>query len=53
MTLEELRERLLALYLSHRSDPESCHAKSDDLLLEYINDDEVNRIWSLGEKWCA
>lgn len=45
--LEKLRE------LAVGGDPEICHGEADELLLNYINDDEVKQAFDAIEKWYA
>lgn len=44
MSLEELRRQLLAV--KEMSDIEAAHGRAEDLLLAYIGDPEVTRIWN-------
>lgn len=50
MTIEELREKLGALVDGNR-DMEENHVCADDLLLQFINDEQVREIYDSIEKW--
>lgn len=52
-TKQELLECLQALKttLDHVNDREEIHLVADRLLLEYINDEEVNKIYNSIDKW--
>ncbi len=52
MTIEQLRERLAAIF-TKPYDPEGAHADADDLLIEYIADAEVKRIYDQATLWYA
>ncbi len=49
MDKEELVKELKAL--QNGGDEESDHARADNLLLEYINDEEVDEAFDKIEKW--
>lgn len=52
MTLEELKEKLKAIIdRQSNRDTERDHIEADGLLLEYINDEEVTRLFEEIEKW--
>jgi len=53
MTKEELIEELKKIASRGSYDIEVNHAEADDLLLEYINDEEVTKAYSSIEKWYA
>ena len=54
MTKEELIQKLTAIATDFRSsDPERDHQEADDLLLSYINDDEVTQAFERIEKYYA
>lgn len=59
MTIEELRNALRHSSEAVRTtsfgsvDVEADHARQDELLLEYINDPEVTKIFEDSEKWYA
>lgn len=53
MTLKELQDRLRKIRREHGGDPEAIHAKMDEALLDYINDDTVRRLFDADPKWCA
>jgi hypothetical protein len=48
MNKEELLNSLLEL---DTEDPESSHIKADELLLEFINDEEISQTFHNIEKW--
>jgi len=52
MTLEELRRKLAEL-LTSPYDPEAVHARAERLLLDYINDPEIERLWESADWWYA
>jgi hypothetical protein len=52
MSIEELREKLIKAF-NGPGDKELTHMDADDLLLEYINDPEVTRIFNEADKWYA
>jgi len=52
MTVEELR-KLLYEKSKDDTDRECRHSDMDELLLEYINDEEVTKIFNETEKWYA
>jgi hypothetical protein len=53
MTIEELRRALVEAVSEQPIDMESAHRNCDDLLLKYIGDPEVSRIYSETEFWYA
>ena len=56
MTIEELIEKLQAiakLESQGGNDIEANHVNADKLLLEFINNPEVERIYNSFEKWYA
>lgn len=50
-TLEELKEKMKAAI--DKYDSEAGHQILDALLLSYINDEEVTKIFDDAEKWYA
>lgn len=53
MTIEELREKLEEIERRGWGDWEAVHGEQGDALLEYINDDQVSKIYNRTTKWCA
>jgi len=56
MTIEELRRKLYTLVAKEdggQFDTETAHVEADELLLEYINDEEVSRSFHDLNKWYA
>lgn len=53
MTIQELRAELKAIEARESCDPEKDHNDADNLLLKYINDDEVDRLFNSIEMWYA
>ncbi|MBY0413717.1 MAG: hypothetical protein K2Q18_06110 [Bdellovibrionales bacterium] len=54
MTKEELIEKLKIIIINKDdADPELDHAIADQLLLEFINDEEVTRCFEDIKKWYA
>lgn len=51
MTKEELIEKLKLLQNS--SDPEAAHSDAEDLLLEFIADEEIRKEYEEVPKWYA
>ena len=51
MKKEELVDALHEL--STDDDTEDAHIKADELLLKYINDDEINEAFHSIDKWYA
>ena len=51
MTKSELIERLQSD--CHTGDIEIDHSNADDLLIEFINDDDVRRAYEDVDKWYA
>ncbi len=51
MTKEEVIRELEKLVGD--SDPEDAHLKADGILLEFIGDVEITRLYNLIEKWYA
>lgn len=51
MTKNELILKLKELQKSN--DTETAHAEADDLILEYINDEEIKREYDAISKWYA
>jgi len=51
MTKEELLSILKEL--QENGDQEIAHAKADDALLEYINDEDVSKAFEEIDKWYA
>lgn len=51
--LETLRDELKKLAEKVNFVPEGDHVEADKLLLEYINDPEVTRLFNEIEKWYA
>jgi len=49
MTKVELIKKLKALQID--TDPESAHSEADDLLLEYINDQDISKEFNDIHKW--
>ncbi len=50
MTIEELREGLRGV-MDRDGDEEDFHIHADDLLLEYIDDQEVTKLFKKLPKW--
>jgi hypothetical protein len=46
-----LLEQLKTLVVRSKEDPETVHGEADDLLLEYINDEEISQLFGQIEKW--
>ena len=53
MTLEELKQKLKEVQEQYGGDNEVVHVKADELLLEYIDDDEVKAFYENEDFWCA
>jgi hypothetical protein len=53
MTIEELRQKLDEIAIIGGRDPEVEHSAADELLVRYINDPEVTKIYGDIEKWYA
>jgi len=56
MTIEELRERtreLVELQKNGDSDKEIDHGNFDDWVMEYINDEELNKLREQLDFWYA
>jgi hypothetical protein len=51
MSKDELLEQLRELV--NESDREMAHSKADDLLLEYIGDEEITEAFNSQEMWMA
>lgn len=51
MTRDELLQQLRKL--AQDPDRESAHSKADDLLLEYIDDEEISEAFNSQEMWAA
>jgi hypothetical protein len=51
MTKEELIKKLSVI--NETMDKEIGHGLADDLLLEYINDEEISKAFNDVEKWYA
>ena len=51
MDIEELRKAMSEVIVGYGSQPESAHGYLDDLLIEYINDEVVTRMWKQQERW--
>jgi len=51
MTIEELRAKLREVY--NTNDAEQAHIDMDNLLIEYIGDDEVKNIYRDAVLWYA
>lgn len=52
ITREELLEELRKLHGADQ-DHEGAHIRADDLLLDYINDDEITKAFDEIVKWYA
>lgn len=50
MTKEELLKEFKKL---RKFDTETAHFKADELLLQYINDTEITKVFDKLEKWYA
>ena len=53
MTRLKLLERLYGINREHEDDPEVCHIKKDEALLEYINDADIEAEFQKGYMWYA
>ena len=53
ITDEKLIKVLNAIREKYNGDKEAIHSKMDDALLEYIGNEEVNRLFNLDAKWSA
>jgi hypothetical protein len=53
VTIKELRDRLREIAERPLNDPEISHGEADDLLIEYIGDEEVSKLFNKIEKWYA
>lgn len=53
MNLDELKKKIKTINRKFKHDPEDCHGRIDDALLEFINDDEVTELYNKVTKWCA
>jgi len=57
MNIKELREGMERINWECSGNPnwdeEQAHVKIDELLLEYINDSEVTRLFKVLDKWYA
>ncbi len=51
MTIEELRSKLQALADDDDEDNESFHMKADQLLLDFIGDEQVTTLFNEADKW--
>ena len=51
MTLDELKAGLTEIATRNGGDPESDHLQADSLLIDYINDPEVERLFDSINKW--
>ena len=51
MELTELREELAKLNREYGDNPETNHIKMDELLLEYIGDEQVKDLFDEKDKW--
>lgn len=51
MRIEDLRDALAEISQRKSGDPEGDHRQADELLLEYIGDREVERLFDLIRKW--
>lgn len=46
-----MMEQLKTLIINSKESPESAHEEADNLLLEYINDEEVSTLYGQITKW--
>ena len=46
-------EQMKRIAADSQSDPESAHSEADDLLLEYINDEEITKAYGEVKRWFA
>jgi len=53
MTKAELKEKMEEIYGNGDYDPEGAHCNLDDLLLEYIDDEEITEIFKKFTLWYA
>ena len=53
MTIEELRQKLQEIKNNAGADVEGQHSDADRLLIKYINDAQVTKIFDDIEKWYA
>ncbi len=53
MTKEELINKLKEINQREELDTEKAHSDADDLLIEYINDEEVKYAYDKISKWYA
>lgn len=53
MTIEELIKELMRCVKDSKKDPEHYHGVADDLLLKYINDKRVTKLFEKVEKYYA
>ena len=51
MDIEELVEALQAVSSSVKGDPEALHGRFDDLLMAYIDDERVTKIYEEEILW--
>lgn len=53
MSKDELIRELVELRTLSEVDPEVAHINADELLLHYIDDEDVSRVFNEIEKWYA
>ena len=53
MTKKKLIKLMIEVEKEEGNDWEVLHSRHDDLLLEYINDKEVTKVFDRTTKWCA
>ena len=51
MTLEELKQKMIEVEESSDWNWHDVHEKQDELLLEYIGDEEIKQIYNSTQKW--
>lgn len=51
--LEDLAEKLIAAEKAYGGDFEAVHSKQDDFLLEYIDNEEITKMFNRTPKHCA
>jgi hypothetical protein len=49
MTMDELKKKLMQIFIIHQNDPEAAHWEADKVVLEYINDPNLtNQYMRIG-----
>jgi len=51
--VKELIEKMKQIQKEQGGDPEAIHGMWDDLLLDYIANDELKKLWRSQKKWYA